>query len=197
MPGDEQKQRLAALDEKLKGLREAFWKERPGQKEQQIVWERSLASEQPLDPSARGECLHRERRGDKTPPGRCAPRLRPHKDRDVYTLTSRCPIRGQRAAPGSPEGSLAAQRRGRAASRGDQNVVTSEFTVEYIAQGPAQRVPVPLQNARADFEQEGWKIASAIDGNPDTGWAWAPQNAAVAHSRIRPQDAPHRPGAAS
>src|SRR5205085_32946 len=57
-----------------------------------------------------------------------------------------------------------------------QNVVTSELMVETVAAGQVQRNPVPLQNPRADFEQGGWHIHGAIDGNPDTGWAWAPQN---------------------
>src|SRR5205823_7713600 len=43
MPTDDQKRRLDALDAKLKGLREAFWREIPGQKEQQAAWERTLA----------------------------------------------------------------------------------------------------------------------------------------------------------
>ncbi len=35
--------------------------------------------------------------------------------------------------------------------------------------------PVTLQNAQADFSQESWAVAGAIDGNEATGWAIAPQ----------------------
>ncbi len=42
---------------------------------------------------------------------------------------------------------------------------------------------VTLTNASADFSQEGWTAAMAIDGKPDTGWAWAPQTGR-AHSAV-------------
>ncbi len=34
---------------------------------------------------------------------------------------------------------------------------------------------VKLQNAHADFSQQGWDVAGAIDGNEQTGWAVMPQ----------------------
>lgn len=32
-----------------------------------------------------------------------------------------------------------------------------------------------FSRASADFSQEGWDVAKAIDGNGDTGWAWSPR----------------------
>ena len=40
---------------------------------------------------------------------------------------------------------------------------------------PSKKVPVVLQNAKADFDQAGWTIAMAIDGNLDTAWGVNPQ----------------------
>ena len=40
---------------------------------------------------------------------------------------------------------------------------------------PAAARPVAWQAARADFDQAGWTIAHAIDGNPATAWGIYPQ----------------------
>ena len=40
---------------------------------------------------------------------------------------------------------------------------------------PAKIAEIGLQNAVADFSQESWPVAGAIDGNPGTGWAVSPQ----------------------
>ncbi|MEZ6068349.1 MAG: DUF1549 domain-containing protein [Planctomycetaceae bacterium] len=45
------------------------------------------------------------------------------------------------------------------------NFVLSEFSIEAWAKGqPDGKRPVPLQNARADFSQEGYAVETAIDG---------------------------------
>ena len=57
----------------------------------------------------------------------------------------------------------------------DTNAVVSEFRVEWVAEdGSVERVP--LGRAKADHSQGGWDVVGAVDGNPSTGWAWAPQN---------------------
>ncbi len=43
--------------------------------------------------------------------------------------------------------------------------------------------PVALRNASADFGQDGFTAATAIDGDRKTGWAWAPQTG-QAHAAI-------------
>lgn len=41
--------------------------------------------------------------------------------------------------------------------------------------------PVTLTHPSADFSQEKWDVGMAIDGKPDTGWAWSPQGG-MAHT---------------
>ena len=56
------------------------------------------------------------------------------------------------------------------------NFVLNEFKVEAAKQGdPAKPKPVQLLRAQADFSQQGFEIAKAIDNNPGTGWAVSPQ----------------------
>ena len=49
------------------------------------------------------------------------------------------------------------------------NIILTEFKVT------ANGVPVKFASAGADFSQDGWPVAGAIDGKPQTGWAWGPQ----------------------
>ncbi|HAY81046.1 MAG TPA: hypothetical protein DCY79_14670 [Planctomycetaceae bacterium] len=57
----------------------------------------------------------------------------------------------------------------------DPNFVLSELKVSVTnAAGDAQRL-VKLKQAKADFSQQNWPVAKAIDGNPETGWAISPQ----------------------
>ena len=55
----------------------------------------------------------------------------------------------------------------------DPNFVVSEFTLERLEGDVA--TPVKLANPRADFSQDGWPVAAAIDGDPKTGWAVSPR----------------------
>src|SRR6202043_443419 len=56
------------------------------------------------------------------------------------------------------------------------NFVLNELKVFYSPDGdPKKFKEVKLANAKATFSQEGFSINQAIDGNPDTGWALAPQ----------------------
>jgi hypothetical protein len=56
------------------------------------------------------------------------------------------------------------------------NFVLNEFVVGVLGGGgPGFPARVPLQNASADFSQEGYPVANAIDGKPQTGWAVVPQ----------------------
>ena len=177
-PTEEQSVRLAALDDKLKGLREAFWKPLPELAAQQRVWEGELAARKQWLPlrsetavAASGATLKHRADGAVVVSGTRA-------ERDTYMLTLPLPLPAEAVTslrlealkdPSLPNGGP-----GREAT--DQNVVTSELTVEQI--GPeGARTPVPLRNPRADFEQGGWPIAAAIDGSPDKGWAFSPQNA--------------------
>ncbi|MFN3649445.1 MAG: DUF1549 domain-containing protein [Armatimonadota bacterium] len=174
-PTEAQRRRSAALDERLKGLREAFWQPVPGLESRQREWEAKLAAERLWTPlrfeSARAESgaelKHRDD-GAVLVSGAKA-------EKDTYTLTLPLP-EGRAGAlrlealkdPSLPNG-------GPGRDAADQNVVTSELTVELLAPD-GTRTPVALTGARADFQQGGWPVAAAVDGKPDSGWAWAPQN---------------------
>ncbi|MGI8978051.1 MAG: PSD1 and planctomycete cytochrome C domain-containing protein [Pirellulaceae bacterium] len=70
--------------------------------------------------------------------------------------------------------SLPKQGPGRQPSNG--NLHLNEVVVKAAPQSdPSKKSPVVLQNAKADFDQAGWTIAMAIDGNPDTAWGVDPQ----------------------
>jgi hypothetical protein len=55
------------------------------------------------------------------------------------------------------------------------NFVLNEFTVKVASGEGAELRPVALQNATADFSQDKYAVAAAIDGNAGTGWAISPQ----------------------
>ncbi len=59
------------------------------------------------------------------------------------------------------------------------NFVLSEFTVSAWAKGePSSEAKLALQNAKADFSQDGFDVSGAIDGNAPnngSGWATAPK----------------------
>ncbi len=60
------------------------------------------------------------------------------------------------------------------------NFVLSEISLQAgPADGASQPSAVALRNATADYSQgegkNGWPVAAAIDGKPETGWAIAPQ----------------------
>lgn len=55
------------------------------------------------------------------------------------------------------------------------NFHLSEIVVEHFRNGMATSTIVPIGVSSADFDQEGWTVAHAIDGNPKTAWGIHPQ----------------------
>jgi hypothetical protein len=56
------------------------------------------------------------------------------------------------------------------------NLHLSEFRVAAAPKGdPAVKQPLTLQSPSADFNQAGWGVARAIDGNPKTAWGIYPE----------------------
>lgn len=56
------------------------------------------------------------------------------------------------------------------------NFVLSEISVTAAPKSdPTKSKPVKLQNPAADFNQQGYAVGAAIDGNLRTGWAVSPQ----------------------
>ncbi|HEY2148727.1 MAG TPA: hypothetical protein VGH32_12370, partial [Pirellulales bacterium] len=57
------------------------------------------------------------------------------------------------------------------------NQVLNELRLSVAPLGdPTKTSPVTLQNAQADFNQPGWDVSGAIDGDLATGWALAEQS---------------------
>ncbi len=93
---------------------------------------------------------------------------------DAYTVTialsaGRHTVLRLEAIPTKlPDGQLGVGRK-----PADPNFVVSEFVVELVSGDVAS--PVKLIAPRADFSQEGWPVAAAIDGELKTGWAVSPR----------------------
>ena len=96
-------------------------------------------------------------------------------DKDVYTITAPTDLTGITGIrlEALTDARLPAEGPGRPENG---NFVLNEFRVTAAPKAdPAKAAPVALQNASADFSQEGFAVAGAIDGNPGTGWAIHPQ----------------------
>jgi hypothetical protein len=98
-----------------------------------------------------------------------------NKAKDTYTVTLHADIKNITGIrlEALPDDSLGAKGPGRAMNG---NFVLSELTLSAAPKSDATKsTKVDLQNATADFSQEAWGVAGAIDGNPGTGWAVSPQ----------------------
>jgi mono/diheme cytochrome c family protein len=94
--------------------------------------------------------------------------------KDTYTITARtnvAPITAVRLEV-LPDDRLPSRGPGRA---GNGNLHLTEFVLLASQGRPGSSQPVRLQSAIADFEQAGWSIAAAIDGNDQTAWGIYPQ----------------------
>jgi hypothetical protein len=91
---------------------------------------------------------------------------------ETYTLAIKTSLKGITAfrLEAFPDPSLPAQGPGRVAHG---NFVLSEFKVSSVTETGAEQ-PVALASSAADFSQDQWPVAAAIDGDLKTGWAIAP-----------------------
>lgn len=65
------------------------------------------------------------------------------------------------------------------------NFVLTELIVEAIAAQSDKPTRVKIASAQASFEQNGWKVAGAFDGNSATGWAvHNPSNPRIARQAV-------------
>jgi hypothetical protein len=55
------------------------------------------------------------------------------------------------------------------------NLHLSELVLEIVRSDSQKPLAVRINRARADFDQEGWTIAHAIDGNPKSAWGIYPK----------------------
>jgi hypothetical protein len=89
---------------------------------------------------------------------------------ETYTVTARTKLRGITALRLEVlnDPSLPSQGPGRAPNG---NFVLKELKVAVQEEGSAgEPAEVALRRPQATFEQEGYPVAAAIDGDPDTGW---------------------------
>jgi hypothetical protein len=95
--------------------------------------------------------------------------------KDVYTITAATDLANITGIKleALPDDSLAAKGPGRAPNG---NFVISELKLAVAPKAdPGKSAAVELGAAAADFSQEQWLAAGAIDGNEATGWAVSPQ----------------------
>jgi hypothetical protein len=94
---------------------------------------------------------------------------------EAYTVTARTKLTGitgiRLEVLSDP--TLPAKGPGRAPTNG--NFVLNEFKLAFTPSGEKKGKPIALKNAQADFAQQGYAVAAAIDNNPATGWAVAPE----------------------
>jgi hypothetical protein len=139
----------------------------------QAKWEQSLAAQKVvwtvLEPaslkSARGTTLTKQADGSVLAGGKSP-------ETDTYTVVAHTKLPGITAfrLEVLPDKSLP----GGGPGRSGGNFVLTEVRVTAAAMDkPAQAVA--LQKAAADFAQHSFPASAAIDGNPKTGWAVAPQ----------------------
>jgi hypothetical protein len=93
---------------------------------------------------------------------------------ETYIISAKADIAGITAVrlEALSEKGLPAQGPGRAPNG---NFVLHEFTVQVQLPGEPKPRAVPLSRAIADFAQNDFQVQKAIDNNPGTGWAVAPQ----------------------
>ena len=96
-------------------------------------------------------------------------------DKDTYTIVAHSDLKGISAVRLEllPDDSLPSKGPGR---HENGNPVLSELRVQAAPKTNATALkPVVLQNPTADFSQQGYNVAAAIDGKLETGWALYPE----------------------
>ena len=69
------------------------------------------------------------------------------------------------------------------------NLHLSEITVTAVRRGElGSRTPVAIARASADFDQDGWTAAMAVDGKPETAWGIHPQVGRAHHAVFELRD---------
>ncbi len=92
----------------------------------------------------------------------------PNPAKATYTITAKTTLAGITGfrVEAVPDDSLPGKGPGRSSAG---NIILTEFKVTANGQ------PVKFASATADFSQDVWPVANAVDGDAETGWAWAPQ----------------------
>lgn len=109
-------------------------------------------------------------------------------DKDTYVIHGSVPLNAITALRLDvlPHSSLPLNGPGR---QDNGNLTLSEFEAQLFEAGAAQPIPLKFTRASADFDQQDWTSAMAIDGNPATGWGIHPA-IGVAHYAVFELDEP-------
>jgi hypothetical protein len=173
VPSDEQPRKRAQIAAEIARLQRQLDADTPELAAAQARWEKGLAGRlptwTPLDAavltSSQGTTLAKQKDGSILATGTSP-------DKDTYTIvvyTNLTGITGFRLAV-LPDRTLPNKGPGRAGG----NFVLNELRVTAAVKDGSPQVVV-LRSATADFSQNGFAVAGAIDGNVQTGWAVAPQ----------------------
>jgi hypothetical protein len=176
-PRADQTRALSQLDKAIKEAKSALLADRPDLDASQRAWEsvdatRNAVAWTVLEPTrleSRGKAkLSKQKDGSVVATG-------PNADRDVYTFTAPAefgPITAIRVEA-LPDPSLNGGGPGRSVNG---NTVLTDVTLEVSdATAPDEFEPTTLVSASADFSQETFPVAYAIDKKPETGWGLDPQ----------------------
>jgi hypothetical protein len=98
----------------------------------------------------------------------------PRPETDVYTVVAACDLPEVTAVRLEvlSDPSLPMSGPGRA---DNGNLHLSEFSVQLFGPSASKPEPIALKRATADFDQEGWTIRHALDGNEKTAWGVHPR----------------------
>ncbi len=176
MPTLWQTEQVDKTEARLVELQKEFWRDSPEQAESQRAWEMVIADRSRWHSATilrteaeSGASLEVREDASVVISG-------PHVDRETLTLELEVPERVTAVRlealkdPSLPQG-------GPGRAEHDRNAVVSEFRLALLPNGEAtETLPLRVFEARADFEQRGYPASSAIDDDPETGWAWAPMN---------------------
>ena len=143
----------------------------PAMQDEVAAWEKSVATSvvswTTLEPvsfvSSNGTTLTKQSDGSLLAGG-------PRPEKDTYVITAQTALKGITAVRLEvlTDDSLPHKGPGR---QDNGNLHLSEFQVFT----ETNLKPLPLQNPSADFDQQGWTSAHAIDGNEKTAWGIYPQ----------------------
>ncbi len=175
VPDPRQEQQLKAIDESIAAAKKNLETPSPELAAGQAKWEEEIGAGQvqwtvlePADAQVIGGESHLKNVGEGIllDYGKAAPR-------ENYSISVKMDL--PKAITGFR---LEAMDDDRFPSRGpgispNGNFVLSEFQVS-ANDASGKAMPVKLHNATADFSQDGFPVANAIDGKTDTGWAVMP-----------------------
>ena len=135
-----------------------------GRTKQEVAWE-PLAVERFV--SAGGAELKRLADGSIQSGG-------PRPDKDTYTLTATTKLGAVTALRLDVLADDALPKHG-PGRQDNGNFHLSEFEVQLLKPGAMAATALKVARATADWDQDGWGVAKAIDGNPTTAWGIYPK----------------------